>query len=29
VGEGFDQVGDAVPVLIARAHHTLDTRTPY
>ncbi|MGI8329666.1 phosphotransferase family protein [Actinomadura scrupuli] len=29
VGEGFDQIGDAVPVLIARAHHTLDTRTPY
>jgi aminoglycoside phosphotransferase (APT) family kinase protein len=29
VGEGFDQVGDAVPVLIARAHRTLDTRSPY
>jgi Predicted aminoglycoside phosphotransferase len=29
VGEGFDHIGDAVPLLIARAHHTLDTRNPY
>ncbi|MFI0404301.1 phosphotransferase family protein [Actinomadura sp. 3N508] len=25
VGEGFDQIGDGVPVLLRRAHRTLDT----
>jgi aminoglycoside phosphotransferase (APT) family kinase protein len=29
VGEGFDQIGDAVPVLIARAHRILDTHDPF
>ncbi|MFD0899554.1 phosphotransferase family protein [Actinomadura sediminis] len=27
VGEGFDRIGDAVPVLLARAHRVLDTGT--
>ncbi|MET9341312.1 phosphotransferase family protein [Nonomuraea sp. NPDC003804] len=27
VGEGFDRIGDAVPLLLARAHRTLDHRT--
>ena len=29
VGEGFDQIGDAVPVLVNRAHHVLDTRSAW
>ncbi|MFE3452889.1 phosphotransferase family protein [Nonomuraea sp. NPDC059194] len=28
VGEGFESIGGAVPVLIERAHRTLDSRTP-
>ncbi|MFI0480897.1 phosphotransferase family protein [Actinomadura sp. 9N215] len=27
VGEGFDQIGDGVPLLLRRAHRTLDTGT--
>ncbi|MFG2085444.1 MULTISPECIES: phosphotransferase family protein [unclassified Spirillospora] len=27
VGEGFDQIGDGVPILLDRAHRTLDTGT--
>ncbi|OLT34257.1 acyl-CoA dehydrogenase [Actinomadura sp. CNU-125] len=27
VGEGFDRIGDAVPVLLSRAHRVLDTGT--
>ncbi|WP_067810650.1 phosphotransferase family protein [Actinomadura kijaniata] len=29
VGEGFDRIGDAVPVLLDRAHRTLDERSPW
>jgi aminoglycoside phosphotransferase (APT) family kinase protein len=29
VGEGFDQIGESVPVLIERAHRVLDTRSPW
>jgi aminoglycoside phosphotransferase (APT) family kinase protein len=29
VGEGFDQIGDSVPVLIERAHRILDARSPW
>ncbi|REE95813.1 phosphotransferase family protein [Thermomonospora umbrina] len=29
VGEGFDKLGDSVPVLLDRAHHILDTRSPW
>jgi aminoglycoside phosphotransferase (APT) family kinase protein len=29
VGEGFDQLGVSVPVLIERAHRVLDTRSPW
>ncbi|MFC5185097.1 phosphotransferase family protein [Actinomadura harenae] len=29
VGEGFDQIGSAVPVLLTRAHSVLDTRSAW
>ncbi|TYK52577.1 phosphotransferase family protein [Actinomadura decatromicini] len=29
VGQGFDQIGDAVPLLLERAHRVLDTRSPW
>jgi aminoglycoside phosphotransferase (APT) family kinase protein len=29
VGEGFDDIGDSVPLLIGRAHRILDTRSPW
>ncbi|MDL4777437.1 MULTISPECIES: phosphotransferase family protein [Thermomonosporaceae] len=29
VGEGFDTIGDAVPVLLTRAHGTLDAGSPW
>ncbi|HEY7487562.1 MAG TPA: phosphotransferase family protein [Streptosporangiaceae bacterium] len=29
VGEGFDQIGDSVPVLIERAHRILDAGSPW
>ncbi|MCP2334685.1 phosphotransferase family protein [Actinomadura rupiterrae] len=29
VGEGFDQIGAAVPVLLGRAHTVLDARSPW
>jgi aminoglycoside phosphotransferase (APT) family kinase protein len=29
VGEGFDQIGDSVPILIERAHRILDAGTPW
>jgi aminoglycoside phosphotransferase (APT) family kinase protein len=29
VGEGFDQIGDAVPVLVGRAHRILDSGSPW
>jgi hypothetical protein len=29
VGEGFDKVGDGVPILVQRAHHILDTRSAW
>jgi aminoglycoside phosphotransferase (APT) family kinase protein len=29
VGEGFEQIGDSIPVLIERAHRILDARTPW
>ncbi|WP_030171485.1 phosphotransferase family protein [Spirillospora albida] len=29
VGEGFDKIGDAVPVLVGRAHRILDTGKPW
>jgi aminoglycoside phosphotransferase (APT) family kinase protein len=29
VGEGFDQVGESVPILVERAHRILDARSPW
>ncbi|GLZ13496.1 acyl-CoA dehydrogenase [Actinomadura sp. NBRC 104425] len=29
VGEGFDQIGDAVPILVSRAHRILDSGSPW
>jgi aminoglycoside phosphotransferase (APT) family kinase protein len=29
VGEGFEQLGDSVPVLVERAHRILDARSPW
>jgi aminoglycoside phosphotransferase (APT) family kinase protein len=29
VGEGFDQVGQSVPILVERAHRILDARSPW
>ncbi|TDD67580.1 phosphotransferase family protein [Actinomadura rubrisoli] len=29
VGEGFDQIGDAVPLLLGRAHRVLDAGSPW